>query len=281
MSTVSRLLGEAEGLGAVSDSPALDAELLLAHCLQRPHSWLFAHPEAEVSATARWRYAALLRRRQRGEPVAWLRGYRAFRQLSLRSDRRALVPRPESELLVEWALEAIPAGQRALVADLGTGSGALALALAAERPGWRIVAVDRCRQALSLARENRDRLALSNVHLLAQDWCAALAEARFDLIVSNPPYVAENDPVLRSPELCHEPLSALAAAEEGRAELRRIAATAGSCLKPGGRLILEHGSQQAAFVRARLRAAGFGRVRSHRDLAGLQRASSGSFEGCR
>ena len=270
--TVQGLLAEA---GPAGDGEARrDGEVLLGHCVGRPRSWLFTWPEAPVPAAPAMRYRALLARRRAGEPVAYLVGEREFWSLTLRVTPATLVPRPDTETLVAWALALdLPASARVL--DAGTGSGAIALALAAERPRWRITAVDRDPAALAVAVENGERLGRPQVRFLESDWFAGLAGEVFDLVVANPPYLAGDDPHLAGEALAHEPRPGLVAGPSGLEDLAALAAAAPLHLAPGGWLLLEHGCEQGAAVRGQLEAAGFARVATRGDLAGLDRASGG------
>ncbi len=257
------------------DSAAIDAELLLCHCLGQSRSWLFTWPEREVSDHQRSCYERLLARRAAGEPVAYLTGSRGFWSLELAVNEYTLIPRPETETLVEWALE-LPLPAVARVLDLGTGSGAIALALASERPAWQVQGLDASGDALAVAQRNAQRCGLQQVTFLQSDWFSALAaDARFHLLVSNPPYVDPDDPHLEQGDLRFEPQSALAAAEAGLADLRSIISEAARYLEPGGWLLLEHGYQQGEAVRALLLAAQFEQVTTRQDLAGLDRISGG------
>jgi release factor glutamine methyltransferase len=259
-----------------SATPGLDAELLLAHALGVGRARLRSHPEDVPEADATARFLALVARRAAGEPVAYILGRKDFWTLELSVSPAVLVPRPETELLVERALTLDPGGE-ARVADLGTGSGAIALALAVARPCWRIVATDISAAALAVAHANAAALGLVQVELIQGDWLACLFARRFQMIVSNPPYVAADDAALGQPELMREPRVALVAAEEGLAALLAITRTAPGHLEPGGWLLLEHGATQAAAVAGALVARGFAQVRSHRDLAGRERMTEGQW----
>ncbi|OSZ62915.1 peptide chain release factor N(5)-glutamine methyltransferase [Hydrogenophaga sp. IBVHS2] len=256
----------------------LDAQMLLLMVAGRdPHdrAWLAAHGDEPLSADAAARLDALVARRQAGEPMAYLRGEQEFFGLSLRVDARVLVPRPDTETLVEWALSLsaeLPPAAR--VADLGTGSGAIALALRSRRPDWRITATDASTAALTVARANAERLGLP-LRFAHGAWLAALPGERFELLVSNPPYIAEADPHL--PALAHEPGSALTAGIDGLDDIRTLVAQAPGALVPGGWLLLEHGHDQAPAVRALLDEAGFERVASRNDIAGIARCSGGRW----
>ena len=257
-------------------TPALDAELLLAHALGAARARLRSHPEELAAAEAAARFLALVERRAGGEPVAYILGRKDFWTLELAVSPAVLVPRPETELLVERALALQPAAA-ARVADLGTGSGAIALALASARPQWQIVATDISLEALAVARANAAALGLTRVEMVHGDWLECLGTRTFHLLVSNPPYIAAEDPALSAPSLMCEPRSALVAAEEGLAALRAIARAAPDHLEPGGWLLLEHGDTQAAAVAGALVARGFAQVRSHRDLAGRERMTEGQW----
>jgi len=257
-----------------SPSPRLDAEWLLAAALGKPTSYLRAWPEREVPAALAARFAADLARRRAGEPVAYILGRQGFWSLDLEVAPATLIPRPDTELLVESALALLPATP-AEVLDLGTGSGAIALALAAERPAWRLTGVDRVPEAVELAERNRRRLGLGNAAFLHSDWFAALDGRRFALIVSNPPYIAADDPHLVRGDVRFEPASALVAGADGLDDIRRIVAAAPGHLEPGGWLLLEHGFEQAGAVRALLLAGGFVEVHSRRDLGGHERIGLG------
>lgn len=265
-----------EALTLDAQEAALEAHVLLGEAAGRPRSWLLAHPEAALTPEAVERFAALLGRRQAGEPVAYLLGRREFFGLELRVTPAVLIPRPETELLVELALAHIPVAAPVRVLDLGTGSGAVALALARHRPRARVTAVDRSAAALEVARENARRLGLEHVSFLEGDWFAPLAGGeRFDLIVGNPPYVAEGDPHLARGDVRFEPREALAAGPDGLDALRAIAREAGRWLTPGGLLLLEHGHDQGPACRALFEAAGFAAVQTHRDLEGRERVTGG------
>jgi len=251
----------------------LDAQLLLAHVLARPRAWLIAHDDAPLEGSQRQQAAALLRRRADGVPLAHLVGEKAFHALVLQVTPDVLVPRPDTEVLVDWALELLPAlGARPRVLDLGTGSGAIALAIAQAHPAAAVSAVDASPAALAVARGNGARLGLA-VEWLAGDWFEPVRGHRFELIVANPPYVAEGDPHLAA--LRHEPRAALVAGADGLDDLRRIAAAAPAHLVDGGWLLLEHGHEQADAVQQLLREQGLHDIATRRDLAGLPRCSGG------
>jgi release factor glutamine methyltransferase len=249
----------------------IDAQLLLLHVIGHSgadRAWLIAHDTDALPAEAAERFAALCRRRAEGEPVAYLTWHKEFFGLGLHVDPRVLVPRPDTETLVEWALELLKDMATPRVIDLGTGSGAIALAIQSARPDARVEAVDRSADALAVARVNGARLGLP-VSFRQASWLEGAGE--YDLVVSNPPYVAAADPHL--PALRHEPLEALVAGADGLDDLRAITAAAPGHLRPGGWLLLEHGWDQAAAVRGLLQAAGLRGVASRRDLAGVERCS--------
>ncbi|KAB8189686.1 peptide chain release factor N(5)-glutamine methyltransferase [Lysobacter maris] len=260
---------------ARADTEPGDAEALMAHALGRPASWLYAHGDDEPAAEAQAAFEALLARRRAGEPVAYLTGRRGFWRFELRVTADTLIPRPETERLVELALERLPADADLAVADLGTGSGAIALALALERPRARVDAVDASAAALAVARDNAAELAVGNVRFHHGSWFAPLAGRRYDLIASNPPYIADHDPHLRRGDLRAEPLTALASGPDGLDAIREIAAGAGVCLEPGGWLLIEHGWEQGEAVRAILSAAGLVEVATAQDLERRDRVTFG------
>lgn len=254
-----------------SDSARLDAELLLCHVLERPRSYLFTWPERGLTDAQLEAFEALLARRERGEPVAHLTGRREFWNLELEVSADTLIPRPDTETLVEAALQLLAEAPRR-VADLGTGTGAIALALASERPAWQLVATEKVAAAADLARRNRDRLGLANVEILQGSWCEPLA-GRFDMIVSNPPYIEPEDPHLTQGDLRFEPRSALVADDAGLADIRLIAEQARTYLLAGGWLLFEHGWDQGDAVRALLLSLGYARAHTLDDLGGRPRVT--------
>jgi release factor glutamine methyltransferase len=269
------LTSATEALSATSDSPRLDAELLLAHSLRQARSYLRAWPERHPAETESRAFQVLLARRLAGEPIAHLLGVREFWSLALRVTPDTLIPRPETELLVERALLHIPADQAITTADLGTGSGAIALAIASERPCAQVLALDRSSAALDVARDNARALALGNVEFREGDWCAGLPAGHFDLILSNPPYIAAQDPHLARGDARFDPRSALVSGPDGLDDLRAIIPAALPCLKPGGWLLVEHGHDQGPAVEALFAAAGYRDIRDHADLAGKPRVTEG------
>lgn len=265
--TVAALLA----LAAHHGIPRLDAEVLLAALTRQDRAQLIAFSERSIDPVTAALFEAGLARLSAGEPLAYITGVREFWSLPLVVMPDVLIPRPETELLVELCLQRLDDSPHR-VADLGTGSGAIALALAHERPAWRIVATDASPAALQVASINGQRLRLSNVQFQAGRWCDALGTERFDAILSNPPYVAAGDAALA--KLAYEPRHALVAEDEGYADLLAIAACARHHLQPGGWLLLEHGATQATRLAAALVALGYDRVASHRDLAGHDRVTA-------
>ncbi len=261
-------------LGLEKREARLEARVLATHAWNVAPAWLIAHDTDTPDPSARTRFETLLARRLAGEPVAYLSGRREFYGRTFEVGPAVLIPRPETERLVELTLERLPPGAPLSVLDLGTGSGCIAITLALERPLARVTAVDRSSAALAVARRNADILN-ATVEFLDSDWFAALAGRRFDLIVANPPYVASGDPHLNQGDLRFEPASALAAGSDGLADLRTLAAAAPAHLLPGGWLLLEHGWNQAGAVRSLLHAAGFADPATWRDLAGQPRISGG------
>ncbi|BBH44319.1 peptide chain release factor N(5)-glutamine methyltransferase [Pseudomonas sp. KU43P] len=272
MTIIASLLRNAQ----LPDSPTerLDAELLLAAAIGKTRSYLHTWPERIVSSEDAETFASYLARRRGGEPVAYILGQQGFWKLDLEVAPHTLIPRPDTELLVETALELQPATP-ARVLDLGTGTGAIALALASERPAWQVTAVDRVEEAVALAERNRHRLGLGNAQVLASHWFGSLAGQRYDMILSNPPYIAAADPHLVAGDVRFEPSSALVAGVDGLDDLRLIVSQAPQYLLPGGWLLLEHGYDQAPAVRELLAGQGFIEVASRMDLGGHERISLG------
>lgn len=273
MTIIASLLRSAE----LPDSPTarLDAELLLAAALGKPRSFLHTWPERIVSSEAALTFAAYLQRRRTGEPVAYILGQQGFWKLDLEVAPHTLIPRPETEMLVEAALELVPAFAPTHVLDLGTGTGAIALALASERAAWQVTAVDRVLEAVGLAERNRQRLQLDNAKVLSSHWFSALEGQRFDLIISNPPYIAAQDPHLESGDVRFEPDSALVAGADGLDDLRMIIAQAPTFLNGDGWLLLEHGYDQGSAVRDLLSGHGFEKIQTRRDLGDHERITFG------
>ena len=270
--TLAQSLRRAQTLGLAR----IDAQLLHLLALGRePHdrAWLLAHDTDELDPTALARLEPLLQRRLQGEPLAYITGTKEFFGLPLQVDARVLDPRPDTETLVEWALDLMPAHAKLEVLDLGTGSGAIALALQHQRPQARVSAVDASPQALAVAQANAQRLQLP-VQFIHSHWLSAV-QGTFDLIVSNPPYIRADDPHLAA--LTHEPLQALASGADGLDDIREIVAQAPTHLKPGGWLLLEHGYDQAESVRDLFMQAGWQNVQSRKDLADIERCTGAQY----
>jgi|TARA_B110000259_G_scaffold85942_1_gene100197 release factor glutamine methyltransferase len=275
--TIAELLQSATEANQLSDSPRLDCELLLCTVLGVELSYSKTWPERQVNADHFAQFDGLLKRRIAGEPVAYLIGSQGFWSLDLEVSTATLIPRPETELLVEVALD-LPLAEEASVLDLGTGTGAIALALATERSHWKICAVDLQPQAVELAERNRQRHQLNNVTIFTSDWFAAIPAQRFDLIVSNPPYIEANDPHLSQGDVRFEPASALVSGDDGLDDLRLVCSQSVDYLADGGWLLLEHGFDQGAAVRELLALAGFILVETHSDLNGLDRLTLGCYK---
>ncbi|MEZ5460745.1 peptide chain release factor N(5)-glutamine methyltransferase [Dokdonella sp.] len=273
MSTIRELLGEYSSPGEVEARH--EAEILLGHALGRDRAWLFTHSQDAPDAEAIVKFRQLMQARERGEPVAYLIGHRGFWTLDLLVTPEVLIPRPETELLVELALERIPEDREFRVADLGTGSGAVALAIASERPLASVLATDASTAALVVARENATRLEFGNVEFAHGNWCDALAGQFFDLIVSNPPYIEAEDDHLGQGDLRFEPRSALASGSDGLDAIREIIESATGHMNRGAWLLLEHGYDQGDRVRAILRSHGYSETRTWKDFAGRDRISGG------
>ena len=274
--TIADLLQSATEANQLSDSPGLDCELLLYFILGVDPSYSKTWPERQVSDDHLAQFDELLQRRIKGEPVAYLIGSQGFWSLDLEVSPATLIPRPETELLVEVALE-LSLPEQASVLDLGTGTGAIALALATERSHWKVCAVDLQQQAVDLAERNRQRYQLNNVRLFASNWFDAIPAQRFDLIVSNPPYIEAGDPHLSQGDVRFEPASALVSGDDGLDDLRLVCSQSVDYLADGGWLLLEHGFDQGAAVRELLERAGFNSVETRPDLNGCERITLGRY----
>jgi release factor glutamine methyltransferase len=255
----------------------IEIQCLLQHVLGVQRAYLLAHPEQMLSEAQQDAFDALLQRRLRGEPIAHLLGAREFFGLNLKVTPATLIPRPDTELIVELALNRIAQAQPCRVLDMGTGSGAIALAIAKNKPNAEVVAVDVSQDALAVAIENARRLDIPNVRFMQSDWFAALDGQSFELIVSNPPYIASDDIHLTQGDLRFEPLSALASGADGLDDIRRIISAAPQYLASNGSLLLEHGYDQAGSVRDLLTQRGFVEVFSEKDIAGIERVTGGAF----
>ena len=281
MTDIKACLLRAVQLQDISDSARLDVELLLARVFDKDRSYFFSWPEQELTTAQLAAFEQLFARRLKGEPIAHILGEREFWSLSLQVNASTLIPRPDTELLVELALELF-SEQHISALDLGTGTGAIALALASEKPLWHFLALDQSQAACDLAESNRKMLAINNVQVLHSNWFSVLkaprlSAKRFDLIVSNPPYIDKDDHHLSEGDVSFEPLSALVADDSGLADIKHISSAAIDFLNPGGYLLLEHGYNQAAAVRRSLTAAGFASVKSKKDLNGNDRATLGRW----
>lgn len=275
MVTIACLLQRAQQLS--SPSAKLDVELLLAHVLKKPRSYLYTWPGKELAGDQQAEFEQLLARRHAGEPVAYLLGQQGFWALDLQVSPHTLIPRPETELLVETALSLAQDKLPVRVLDLGTGTGAIALALASERPQWQITGVDCVAQAVQLAQHNGLSCQQPQVRFLQSDWFSALSGEYFELIISNPPYISLDDPHLQQGDVRFEPSSALVSGTDGLDAIRHIVRHAGRHLAEQGWLLFEHGYQQSTAVRELLAQAGFINVRSEYDLSGHERVTLGQW----
>lgn len=249
------------------------------HAINVTREYLYTYPEYALTPEQQQHFNQLMTRRTAGEPIAYILGHKSFWTLDLQVTPDTLIPRPETELLVELALQKLPQNAALAVADLGTGSGAIALALASERPQWQLLATDKSSAALVIAKQNAKRLGICNVLFYAGDWCAALPkQQRFAAILSNPPYIRRDDSHLQQTGLQFEPRTALVAAAKGLRDIQTIIAQARHGLVKNGLLLLEHGHDQAVAVRELLIAAGYHAVASHCDYAGIERVTGGVFQ---
>ncbi|MCF6217675.1 MAG: peptide chain release factor N(5)-glutamine methyltransferase [Gammaproteobacteria bacterium] len=260
-----------------STSPRVDAEALLCHLLKKSPSHLIAWPEKRLSSAQQQAFKALLQRRVNGEPIAYIAGHREFWSLDLRVTPATLIPRPDTELLVEQALERIPNNAQWQIADLGTGSGAIALAIASERPRCQLYAVDISADALAVARQNATQLAIPNVTFLQGDWLASLQQKSLNMVVSNPPYIENNDQHLEQGDLRFEPKIALSSGTDGLDDIRLLIKSSRQPLQPDGWLLLEHGYQQSAEILEIMRQQGYRRVQGHIDYGGNDRVACGQI----
>lgn len=272
------LICATEQLTASSDTALLDAEVLLCHCLDKNRSFLRAWPELQLSLEQCTQYRTLIAQRLHGFPVAYLTGQREFWSRTFRVNRNVLIPRPESELLIELSLKHLPQRKPCKIIDLGTGSGILAITLASEINFADVLATDISTEAICMARQNATRLNTENVRFLESNWFAEVQERDFDLIISNPPYIAVNDPHLQQGDVRYEPSTALISAENGLKDIRVIAEQTPGHLKICGHLLIEHGYNQQADVQAIFKALNYRNVTTHSDLSGQPRVTSGLWK---
>lgn len=280
--TIAQCLGFAPQLASVSDSPRLDVELLLAHLLHQNRTYLFTWPEKVLTLAQAETFNALFSRRLSGEPIAHIIGQREFWSLPLAVNNTTLIPRPDTELLVESVLELFAqdsSAHRRCCLDLGTGTGAIVLAIASEKPTWQLLGVDKSQDAVILAEKNRTHLQFNHVRIQQSDWFAQIPAQQFDVIVSNPPYIDPQDPHLQQGDVRFEPRSALVAEHNGLADIEQIIVQAWNYLTDTGWLLLEHGYDQANTVRDLFCARGFTQVKTHCDYGGNERVTLGQKQG--
>jgi release factor glutamine methyltransferase len=266
----------------LNNAPLLDAidaryesQLLLQHALKVNRAWLIAHENDDLAADIQHKFNTLIQRRIGGEPIAYILGCREFYGLNLAVTPATLIPRPDTEILVDIALEKIPANQAAQILDLGTGTGAIALAIAQQRPQAQVTGVDASKPALEVAISNSQQLHIANTHFILSDWFNDLNDTRFDVIVSNPPYIEEADAHLKQGDLRFEPISALASGADGLDDIRRIIDSCLIHLKPQGWLMFEHGYNQAETVRELMAQTGLVAIETFKDLGGNDRVTIG------
>ena len=271
--TIAEILKDSEQKLSRSDSPRLDAEILLAWSLGYDRARIYACSNETMQPVAYDRFLNLLNKRLSGHPIAYITGVREFWSMPLEVNEHTLIPRPETECLVEKALECIADDASMMIADLGTGTGAIALAIARERPHCKIIATDNNTETLAIARRNINAQSLNNICLIKSDWFEQLADYRFDFIISNPPYIAEGDPHLHTGDVRFEPGRALSAGPDGMAVLNRIIVNAGSYLVRNGYLLLEHGYQQGEKVETFMQQSGYNCIDKVMDLAGHHRGT--------
>lgn len=262
-------------LSSISESARLDAEVLLCHCLGKQRSFLRAWPDRQLASVQVDQFCRLLEQRRQGRPIAYLTGEREFWSRTFNVTPDVLIPRPDSELLVELSLSLLTDQQPAKIIDLGTGSGILAITLAAERPLAEVVATDISAAALSVARQNAERLTAGNIRFIHSNWFEKVTDTGFDLVVSNPPYIADDDPHLQQGDVRFEPQSALVSGEAGLKDIRLLAEQARAHLKPHGHLLIEHGYRQDQAAQSILKQLNYRQVATHRDLSGNPRVTSG------
>ena len=279
MATIKQTLALAGRLDGLSDTARLDVAVLLAHALERDKTYLYTWPDRELTAAQQQVFESLLAQRQKGVPIAYLVGEKEFWSLPIKVSSDTLIPRPDTELLVQLGLELFDSDSPRTIADLGTGTGAIALALAHERSRWQVLGADISPQIVALAEQNRVAFQLMNLRFVVSDWCSALPKQAFDLILGNPPYIAADDPHLLCGDVRFEPKTALVSEEDGLHDIKCIATQAKDHLKLQGFLLLEHGCQQAQAVREILSAVGYSNMKTFQDLAGLDRATQCQWRG--
>ncbi len=279
MDTLQKALKQATQQLSISNdtSPRVDAEVLLCHLLKKNPSHLIAWPEKRLDSAQQRAFNALLQRRINGEPIAYITGHREFWSLDLQVTPATLIPRADTEILVEQALERIPDSVQWQIADLGTGSGAIALAIARERPRCQLYAVDISADALAVAQQNARRLAIPNVTFLQGDWLASFQQKSLNMILANPPYIEDNDPHLEQGDLRFEPTIALSSGADGLDDIRLLIECSRKPLQPGGWLLLEHGYQQSAESLEIMRQQGYRKVQGHLDYGGNDRVACGQI----
>ncbi|WP_347987458.1 peptide chain release factor N(5)-glutamine methyltransferase [Methylomonas sp. AM2-LC] len=276
LKSIQQLLKHASAqLTPTSETALLDAEVLLCHCLGKNRSFLRTWPEKQLEISQQKHFASLVAQRQNGIPIAYLTGHREFWSRTFQVNPDVLIPRPDSELLIELSLELLPSNRPCKILDLGTGSGILAITLAAERPQAQVLAIDISQQAITTAKHNADQLNISNTRFMVSHWLDKVVERDFDLIISNPPYIAENDPHLQQGDLRFEPTHALVSTENGLKDIRLLSAQATRHLKPKGYLLVEHGYNQTHEVQALFAAAQLDNINTFNDLSGQPRVTSG------
>lgn len=256
-------------------TPKLDAEILLSFVLNVSRSYLYSHSDERIDKEKQVIFESLLKRRIQGEPIAYIVGHQEFWSMDFEVTKDVLIPRRETELLVETVFEILPADKKCSVLDLGSGSGAIALAIAKERPHWKISGVDQSEKAIQLARKNQKHLNISNVTFTESNWFSALNKKRFDLIVSNPPYISEQDPHLNQGDIRFEPKEALISGKDGLDDILKISAEAIKHLKSNGYLIFEHGYNQSEAVKKILQKNQFMLIEARKDLSGIDRITFG------
>lgn len=274
--TIKQALTDANQKLINSDTAQLDSELLLCHILNQPRSYLFTWPEQELNKEEYKKFENLIKRRIQGEPIAYITGNKEFWSLQLSINSDVLIPRPETELIIEICKHNFSNDQLS-AADLGTGSGAIALALAKEFSNWEILATDISNKAIMIANKNREHNKIKNVTVLQSDWCQNLPHQNFDIIVSNPPYIAKCDPHLQQGDVQYEPRTALIAGDDGLEAFNKIAAQVKQYLKPKGWILLEHGFQQGREIRNLLDQYGYSNILTYRDMAGHERVTCGQI----